>query len=257
MIALVVPCHASKPWDVMCVERLVDSVKRQTMPPDMVILVDDDSSVPLNVPTNGVTCLRLSFRSGPAKARNAGIAKAMKQDASQVLMTDHDCILDANWVRSMSSFLMGSEFGAAGGITRAWGRTLIDQFHDINGTLNGRWILPERKELLYGPTCNFGMRAEVVRDFRFDERFHTAAGEDVDVCLRIRQKHKIGLCRSAVVLHDYGYRNSLMGISRLVATFKKYKRANWILYEKHPEYFTDSWQRSEAISSKEKRCRSW
>ena len=55
------------------------------------------------------------------------------------------------------------------------------------GALNGRWALPGHQELIYGPSCNLGVRAEVLAQVRFDERFPAAAGEDYDFCHRLRR----------------------------------------------------------------------
>jgi hypothetical protein len=31
-------------------------------------------------------------------------------------------------------------------MTYSYGKTLLDYYHDVNGTLNGKWLLPEKKE---------------------------------------------------------------------------------------------------------------
>ncbi len=114
--------------------------------------------------------------------RNIGIDKAICTGAEHLLFTDHDCILDKEWNKEMTFFLMKSDFGAVGGMTYSCGKTLFDYYHDINGTLNGKWLFPDKKELWYMPSLNFGMKTFVAEQFPFDERFPTAAGEDVDLC---------------------------------------------------------------------------
>jgi hypothetical protein len=146
----------------------------------------------------------------------------------------------------MTGFLQNSDFGAVGGMTFSYGSTLYDYYHNLNGTLNGKWLLPDRKELWYMPSLNFGMKAMVANEFLFDERFPTAAGEDVDLCLRLRSKYKIGFCPKAKLWHDFGYKSTLTGFKRFVGLFKKYKSSSATLYEGHTVLLWDS---SESIYS--------
>lgn len=245
MNTLVVPTHLRSNWDSHCLERLVVSALQQAELHD-VIVIDDASPLPTPKLPSRVVRLRLEGQGGPAKARNAGIEWALAHGASNILMADHDCVLQAGWATSFERHLAMTGDGAAGGVTRALGRTVLDRFHDLNGTLNGRWLLPARTDLLYAPTCNFAMRADVARAHRFDERFPTAAGEDVELCLRIRRNHRIGLCREALVLHDYGYRSSVSGLPRFIRTFMKYKAANHLLWDLHAGL---DWRASESIPS--------
>jgi hypothetical protein len=140
----------------------------------------------------------------------------------------------------MTAFLDSTEFAAVGGMTYSWGKTLLDYYHDINGTLAGKWLLPDRKELWYMPSLNFGMKSFAAQEFPFDERFPTAAGEDVDLCLRLRSKYKIGFCSSAKLWHDYGYKNSISGFNKFMKLFKKYKSSSATVYEGHTVLMWDS-----------------
>jgi hypothetical protein len=140
----------------------------------------------------------------------------------------------------MTSFLETQYFGAVGGMTFSFGNTLYDYYHEINGTLAGKWLLPEKKELWYMPSLNFGMKKFVAEQFQFDERFPSAAGEDVDLCLRLRSKYKIGFCAQAKLWHDYGYNNIFSGFKKFVNLFKKYKSSSATIYESHTVLMWDS-----------------
>ena len=244
MSALIIPCHIKSNWDLGCLNRLLDSVKKQTLPFERVYLVDDESPFSYKIASHGLEHIRLAENGGPAKARNVGIDMALAQGAEYLFFTDHDCVLDTAWNQEMTQFLKNSAFGAVGGMTYSWGTTLLDYYHDINGTLNGKWLLPERKELWYMPSLNFGMRSEVAGEFIFDERFPTAAGEDVDLCLRMRSKYKIGFCAQAKLWHDYGYQSTLTGLGRFIRLFMKYKSSSATLYEGHTVLL---WDASESI----------
>ena len=191
---LIIPCYIKTQWDLDCLHRLLDSVLAQTKPFDKVYLIDDASPLKYELRHNFVEHILLNENGGPARARNVGIEKALVLGIQHILFTDHDCILDKDWNKQMSSFLDQTDFAAVGGMTYSRGNTIYDYYHDINGTLAGKWLLPERKELWYMPSLNFGMKGYAAAEFPFDEQFPTAAGEDVDLCLRLRSKYKIGFC---------------------------------------------------------------
>lgn len=240
MTALIIPCHLKGEWDIDCLVRLLGSVQRQSQPFDKVYLIDDASPVKYAFQHDFLDHIFLAENSGPAKARNVGINKAIESGAQYLLFTDHDCILAPDWNKEMTAFLATTEFGAVGGMTFSWGKTLLDRYHDLNGTLSGKWLLPDRKELWYMPSLNFGMKRNVAEQFPFDERFPTAAGEDVDVCLRLRSKYKIGFCDRAKLWHDYGYKNSIVGFGKFLNLFKKYKSSSATVYEGHTVLMWDS-----------------
>ena len=240
MNALIVPLFIKTEWDKMCLYRLIQTIDEQIQPFDIVYLVDDQSPLKCEINNRKYQCIWLDKNSGPARARNVAIDKALQYGAKNLFFTDHDCILDKSWGLEMSNFLNNSEYGAVGGMTYAWGKTIYDYYHNINGTLAGKWLLPDRKELWYMPSLNFGMKSEVAKQFIFDESFPTAAGEDVDLCLRLRSKYKIGFCKKAILKHDYGYKNTLSGFRHFVNLFKKYKSSSATLYEGHTVLMWDS-----------------
>jgi GT2 family glycosyltransferase len=244
MSALIIPVYVKSQWDIDCLKRLLDSVHEQNEPFEKVYLVDDKSPMKYNLQHEFVEYITMEENGGPAKARNRGISKALELGIKILLFTDHDVVLDKDWNLKMCKFLIESEFGAVGGMTYSLGKTIYDYYHEINGTLAGKWLLPDRKELWYMPSLNFGMKNFVAEQFPFDERFPNAAGEDVDLCLRLRSKYKIGFCAEAKVFHDYGYKNKLGDFKRFTDLFKKYKSSSATLYEGHTVLM---WDCSESI----------
>jgi len=244
MNALIIPCYIKTEWDINCLNRLLASSQNQTKPFGIVYVVDDASPYEYYLSFDFVEHIRLTENGGPAKARNVAIERALALNVTHLLFTDHDCILDTEWNARMTSALEKSEIGAVGGMTYSWGKTLYDYYHDVNGTLNGKWLLPDRKELWYMPSLNFGMKATVAAEFVFDERFPTAAGEDVDLCLRLRSKYKIGFCPEAKLWHDFGYKSTWSGFRKFVKLFKKYKSSSATVYEGHTVLL---WDASESI----------
>ncbi|MEI6305739.1 MAG: glycosyltransferase [Deltaproteobacteria bacterium] len=223
-----------------CLNRLLDSVEAQSRPFDKIYVIDDASPLKYALGRSGLEHIILEKNGGPARARNVAIVKALAAGFEHLLFTDHDCILDEEWNEQMSTFLSTSDFAAVGGMTYSYGRTLLDYYHDVNGTLAGKWLLPERRELWYMPSLNFGMKAFAAEEFPFDERFPSAAGEDVDLCLRLRSKYRIGFCSAAKLWHDYGYKSTITGLLRFLRLFMKYKSSSATLYEGHTVLMWDS-----------------
>jgi GT2 family glycosyltransferase len=244
MTSLTIPCYIKSKWDIDCINRLLDSVRDQTKKFEKVFLIDDASPIKFKVNHDFIDLIILHKNSGPATARNIGIQKSIELGIDNLLFTDHDCILDKEWNEKMTSFLEINDYAAAGGMTYAWGNTLLDYYHEVNGTLAGKWLLPHKKELWYMPSLNFGMKAFAAQEFPFDERIPTAAGEDVDLCLRLRSKYKIGFCPAAKLWHDYGYKNSISGLNKFINLFKKYKSSSATVYEGHTVLL---WDASESI----------
>lgn len=241
MNALIIPCYVRTDWDAACLDRLLETVKAQSRAFDHVYLVDDASPRRYVPKQPFVTHIQLEKNGGPARARNVAIGRALAAGCDQIFFTDHDCVLDPEWHAQMTQFLTGHpEFAAVGGMTYSWGKTLLDRYHELNGTLCGKWLLPDRKELWYMPSLNFGMKAFAAEEFPFDERFPTAAGEDVDLCLRLRSKYRIGFCPDAKLWHDYGYRSTITGFGRFLGLFRKYKSSSATLYEGHTVLMWDS-----------------
>jgi len=246
MSALIIPVYIKTQFDLDCLNRLLESIKTQSEPFEKIYLIDDKSPMKYSIKHNFVDFIELNENGGPARARNKGISRALELGIKLLFFTDHDCVLDKDWNRNMSDFLNNTDFGAVGGMTYSLGKTIYDYYHNINGTLAGKWLLPDRKELWYMPSLNFGMKNYVAEQFPFDEKFPTAAGEDVDLCLRLRSKYRIGFCANAKLFHDYGYKHKFLNFKKFIDLFKKYKTSSATLYEGHTVLMWDS---SESIYS--------
>lgn len=230
---VVIPAHLCRPDQPAQLSRCVASLLAGAGAL-RVLVVDDASPLPVPALPEQVELLHLPVNRGPAAARNRGIERALETGARLVLFTDADCVPAPGWAGEMGAFLSAGQQVATGGVTRSMGVTLLDRYHDFVGSLNGRWLLPGRQELLYAATCNLAVRASALEDVRFDERFPVAAGEDVDFCLRLRAHGAIGLATRAVVRHDFGYPSTWRGLGRFLGMFRRYGEADPLLWEKHP-----------------------
>jgi glycosyltransferase involved in cell wall biosynthesis len=231
---VVVPAYLSRPHEPAQLSRCAHAVLGQAAI-DHLVVVDDGSPLPVPPLPERAEVIRLPANAGPAAARNRGIARALELGAAMVLFTDVDCVPDPGWAEALVRFVERSGHVAAGGVTRSLGTTLLDRYHDFSGTLNGRWLLPDRTSLLYATTCNMAVRTGPLAAVRFDERFPTAAGEDVDFCHRLRTHGTIGFAPGAVVRHDFAYPSTLGGLGAFLRMIRRYGEADPLLREKHPE----------------------
>jgi GT2 family glycosyltransferase len=229
----VVPAHLRSPRDAAWLRRCVDALAQEGAL-RRIVVVDDASPVRLPPLAERAEVLALARKSGPAAARNRGIERALALGAHVVVFTDHDCVCEPGWAAALVGALARGHAGASG-VTRAFGRTVLDRYQDFAGAMNGRWALPGHAALLYGPSCNLAVRAEALTSVRFDEAFPSAAGEDLEFCHRLRRLGTIAFVPGAVVRHDFGYGGTLRGLGRFLSQVRRYASADPLLWEKHPE----------------------
>jgi hypothetical protein len=232
----ILPAYLRTPRDARWLARGVEALLGEPAV-EHVVVVDDASPIAPPVLPRRVEILRNDRNRGPAAARNRGIERALSLGSQVALFTDHDCVVEPGWAGALLEGLAAGHV-AASGVTRSLGRTLLDRYQDFAGAMNGRWALPRREALIYGPSCNLAVRAEVLREERFDERFPSAAGEDYDFCHRLRRHGTIAFVPGAVVRHDFGYPGSLRGLGGFLRQVRRYGAADALLWEKHPELRT-------------------
>lgn len=236
VVVVVVPVYCQGEHDAHRVDTLLRGIAMQTHA-CQTVLVDDGS--PHWAPWSGVQIVRLEHNLGPAAARNRGLDRAIELGAHVVAFTDSDCLPGPDWIRSLvSAFQRERRAHAISGATWSLDRSALGRYQERNGTLNGRRLHGEDL-LLYGPTCNLALCAELARSIRFDESFRIAAAEDIDLCYRLNlQGWSIYHAEDAVVRHDYGY--DALGLidrfRRLWSQFRRYARGERLLLQKHPAY---------------------
>lgn len=233
--------------------------------------------------------LRHTANTGPAAARNTGLDAAAAAGGSLVAFTDADCAPASTWLETIVKEQQEvKKRGVVCGRTEADGAwaealaaaaaaelpappplptttkhkpSLIDEFHDRSGTLNGRF-LPDGS-LLYGCTCNLSLALRPTptttttkapsngdaaapsasADFataaapplHFDPEFREAAFEDVDFSVRARELGlPLSYCERALVHHDFSSRSAALGLFR---QFERYGFWEPLMTRKHPRYF--------------------
>lgn len=189
-------------------------------PCDMIV-VDDGLQSPLPS-CRGARVLRSAPR-GPASARNLGWRTASTR---WVAFLDSDCVPEASWPGSLAAEWDG-EIGVQGRV-RAIGRDILSRYYDAQGILRPmQWSEDGRPAYLI--TANALVhRAALAAVGGFRETFSLAAGEDVDLGLRLSRVGMLRWSAAATVAHDF--EPSLIA---LVRRFARYGRGNRRLALEH------------------------
>lgn len=188
--------------------------------PREVIIVDNASTVPIRVEKRfeqrGVSVRLLHCaRQGPAAARNAGAASAT---GKWLLFTDSDCAPTPSFIAGYAESMNGAV--AYAGSVRAVGCGWLARYYESQsilipplGAFDRPLHLITANALVWQPAF------EIVRGF--DERFPDAAGEDIDLGLRLRQFGELAYVPGAQVTHDFGD-----SITQFIRRFVRYGRGN-------------------------------
>jgi GT2 family glycosyltransferase len=184
-VAVVVPTRDRPVALVRCLRAL----ERQTRPPDLVVVVDDNSTATPETAAvvTGSPAVRLvqAHGNGPAVARNLGAAAAAASGCEIVAFTDDDCVPAAGWLAALVQAVTAGAEAVAGptGCSPVAGATdraaqtitnhLVEESRGTDPTTVG-----------FAPTCNLAVRATTLAEVPFDQDFPLAAGEDRDWCTR-------------------------------------------------------------------------
>jgi len=238
-VSIVIPAYIKNKKDIANIENLLQSIEKQTIKPDHVIIVDDCS--PVQYPfSKRIQLFKQPKNSGPAKARNLGKQIAVENQSDIIAFTDTDCLLSENWIEIIiRSFHNLNDFQILSGNTISYDKNWLGIYQNINGTLNGRKF-KDSERLLYGTTANLAITKEVAERINFNEVFPLAAGEDIEFCYRANQ---IGFAIKHIsvmkIFHNYGYNNNLLHDLKLFyKQFKRYEKGQDTLLVEVPEYYT-------------------
>lgn len=238
IVSIVVPTFIRNQKDITDIENLLQSISKQTVKPDNIIIVDDFSPISYSFPEH-IQVYRQTKNSGPAKARNWGKKNAIENKSDIIAFTDTDCILSEYWVETIiKSFQQSKDFQILSGNTISYDKNWFGTYHNINGTLNGRKF-KESERLLYGTTANLATTRQVAENIDFSEEFSLAAGEDIEFCFRANHDcFAIKHISQMIVFHNYGYTNGLWkNLKSFSRQFKRYGQGEVTLLQEIPEYY--------------------
>jgi GT2 family glycosyltransferase len=204
-VTVIVPVFIRTQVHITRLNNLIRSIEQLNYKKLDFIFVDDCSPTAYHLPSH-ITHIRLAENKGPATARNRGIEEALKSECDIIAFTDSDCVLDKDWITSIAtSFYTNKNVHALSGNTLSYNKCWLGDYHNINGTLNGR-LFRYSDYLLYGATCNFATTRTLIEQIRFEPAFASPAAEDLEFSFRIiKAGFNIGFQEDMVVYHDYGY----------------------------------------------------
>lgn len=188
--------------------------------PHEVIIVDNASAIPIRIPERferrGVSVRLLHCaRRGPAAARNVGAAEATGE---WLLFTDSDCAPTSNFITGYAEAMSGA-IGYAGCV-HAGGDGWLARYYESQSILVPPLGAYDRPlHLITANALVWRPAFETVGGF--DESFPDAAGEDIDLGLRLRQFGELAYAPTAAVVHDFGD-----SITDFVRRFVRYGRGN-------------------------------
>jgi GT2 family glycosyltransferase len=210
----------------------LDGLAELDYPAHEVIVVDDGSTDSSAAIASDYDCrlIRTENR-GLSAARNTGLAVASGEIVAYV---DDDTKPDPDWLKYLARTFMTTSHAGIGGPNLALtddGRVARCVAHAPGGPTH---VLISDQEAEHIPGCNMAFRRQALEQVGgFDPRFR-AAGDDVDICWRMRERGQtLGFSPAAVVWHHR--RNSIRAYWRQQ---RGYGAAEAELERKWPEKYT-------------------
>jgi GT2 family glycosyltransferase len=197
-----------------------------------VIVVDDGSSDATATVASEHDCrvIRTPQR-GLSAARNAGLEAASGEIVAYI---DDDAAPDRDWLAFMAQSFLTRGCAGVGGPNLAFpddGPVASSVTHAPGGPTH---VLISDQEAEHIPGCNMAFLRSVLQEVGgFDERFRVA-GDDVDICWRLRERgRRLGFSPAAVVWH-----HRRPSVWRYWKQQRSYGAAEADLERKWPEMYT-------------------
>jgi len=196
LVSVYIPCYNGARFIGRCIESLL----RQTLRPDEIILIDDGSTdrTPQIAARYPIKVVPQGSNKGVGAARNRAFAEARNE---LVAGTDADCQARPDWLERLVACMTETHVAAAGGpAVETVLDTVPDRWRDAHMAMHWGPNQVRNPRYLFG--CNTIMsKSAVVACGGYDERFK-AGTEDPDICLRLqRHGYEFVYEPRAVVMH--------------------------------------------------------
>jgi len=213
-------------------QNCLESLTHLNYPDYEVLLVDDGSTDR----TPEIAKLFPSVRyirqanQGLSAARNTGIRSATGEI---IAFTDDDCRADEDWLYYLVNDLLRGDFAGIGGHN-----FLPPEDSNVAAAVvvspgGPAHVMLSDTEAEHIPGCNMAFYKWVLEEIGLFDPIFRKAGDDVDVCWRVRDGHlKIGFSPAGFVWH---YRRST--VNAYLKQQAGYGEAEALLLAKHPEHF--------------------
>jgi glycosyltransferase involved in cell wall biosynthesis len=204
-VTVVVPTRNRPDSLGRCLEALAGQVGVGTIE---IVVVDDgsDDSAAVEAALARAPYARLLRQppSGPAAARNAGVAAAR---GSIVCFTDDDCEPEPGWAAALATALRNGADVVAGTTSNGFpGNPYAAASQLVTGYVTERGRRP------FAATNNLASTERVLRELPFDEGFGSAGGEDREWCSRVAARgYRIRRSQARVVHYQKLTLGSFLG----------------------------------------------
>lgn len=172
------------------IAEVIAALQRQTLPAEgqEIIVVGQDKLGQLNG-VSGITFINTPTPISAAAARNLGAQRATHEP---LLFIDADCIAAPDWAERLTACLQQGHPVIGGRVEiepeRSAYWTLCDNLLTLTSSLADQHT-DHKDEMWYLPSLNFAITRTLFLEMHgFDEAFPGAAGEDVDLSLRLRRR---------------------------------------------------------------------
>jgi len=174
--------------------------------PQEIIIVDNNSQPEITIPQQyqvkpfPIRLLKCS-KTSPAAARNVGIKHAK---GDWILFTDSDCIPSQSFIQGYIPAMNGS-IGYAGNV-KAWGEDILSRYYESQEIIMPFTVIAEegiiRPEYLITANALVWKKA-LSKIGCFNERIKIAAGEDIDLGLRLLEIGELCYALNSVTYHNF------------------------------------------------------
>lgn len=222
---------------------VLQGLNKQTFKNFEVITVDDGSTAKeinqqiINKKYGFPVRYFFQTNKGPAAARNVGLEN-LSDDSDLVFFLGDDMIPSKDLLNQHSNYhdLFSEKNKAVLGLT-LWDESVRDKFVDFLAPYGPQFNytgLVDKSEcdFRYLHTCNISFKAELIKNFRFDEDFKIAAFEDTELGYRIFKQTGLGIIFNpqAITYHKHKYnRKQFKNRQKKIAPWTK------LAVLKHPE----------------------
>jgi GT2 family glycosyltransferase len=226
-VSVVVCSHNGERTLADCLEGLLELEY-----PDFEVIVVDDGS------TDSTAAIAREYGFLPITTENLGLSNArnvgMQAATGEIVAyIDDDARPDPHWLTYLAATFLGTEHAGVGGpnITHPGDGSIAECVGKSPG--NPTHVLLSDLEAEHIPGCNMAFRRAHLKEIGgFDTRFRVA-GDDVDVCWRLRRRGwSLGFSPAAVVWH---HRRS--SVRAYWKQQRGYAKAEALLKEKWPEKY--------------------